>query len=75
MERDNWDDDEFVEVAIPTELVRRVIASISETMMEWENECQINGAEFNALIGTAAVHAAVRFIDTSFGQMEGETIQ
>lgn len=77
MERDDWEfpDSEFVEIAIPTELIRRVIASISDTMLEWEEECQRNGTEFNALIGTAAVHAAVRFIDTSFGQMEGETMQ
>lgn len=76
MEPDNWeDDDEFVEVTVPTELVRRVIAAISDVMMQWESECRDKNEEFNALIGTSAVHMAMRFIDTCMERMPEETVQ
>jgi hypothetical protein len=74
MERDDWEDD-YVEVSVPTELVRRVISGLSDIMMEWEHECRDKGEEFNAMIGTSAIHIAVQFIDRSMQRMAGETIQ
>jgi len=75
MERDDWDGDEFVEVAIPTELVKRVVNAISAVMREWELERREDGEEFNALIGRSAAHLAVRFIDDCMEKIPGETMQ
>lgn len=76
MERDDWEDaDGFVEVSVPTELVKRVVNAISAVMREWEMEQREQGEEFNALIGNSAVHLAVRFIDDCMEKIPGETMQ
>ena len=76
MERDDWDEDcEFVEIAVPTELVRRIIEGLSDIMQEWEAEARDKGDEFNAMIGTSAIHIAVQFMDRCMQRMAGETVQ
>jgi len=76
MERDDWEDDEdFVEVTVPTELVKRVVEAISGVMIQWEKEQRDAGVEFNALIGASAVHMAMQFMDACMERMPNETIQ
>jgi hypothetical protein len=76
MERDDWEDaEEFVEVTVPTELVKRVVEAISGVMIQWEDEQRALGVEFNALIGTSAVHMAMQFIDKCMEGIPGETMQ
>lgn len=76
MERDDWEDaGDFVEVSVPTELVKRVIEAISSVMREWEEEQREEGEEFNAMIGVMASHVAVKFIDSCFERIPGETMQ
>ena len=65
-------DDEYFEVSVPTELVKRLINAISGVMQEWEKE---SGGEFTALIGNAAMHMATDFIDASMEKIRGETVQ
>ena len=76
MERDDWEDaDELGEVTVPTELVKRVVEAISNVMIEWEDEQRAIGVEFNALIGTSAVHMAMQFIDRCMERLPNETMQ
>ncbi len=78
MEDDDWEcegGDEYVEVSVPTELVRRVISGLGDIMQEWERESRLKGEEFNAMIGTSAIHIAVQFMDRCMERMVGETIQ
>lgn len=76
MERDDWEDpDDYVEVSVPTELVKRVVDAISTTMMQWESEQRAEGEEFNALVGMSAVKLALDFIGESMENMRGETVQ
>lgn len=76
MERDDWEDaGEFVEVTVPTELIKRVVEAISEVMIKWEQEQRDAGQEFNALIGASAVHMAMQFIDNCMERMPNETMQ
>ncbi len=76
MERDDWEDaEELVEVTVPTELVKRVVEAISNVMIEWEDEQRAIGVEFNALIGTSAVHMAMQFIDRCMERLPNETMQ
>lgn len=72
---DREDDDEFVEVSIPTALIGRLIHAISDVMIQWEAECKAEGGEFNALIGVSAAHMAVDFIDKCMDRMPNETVQ
>jgi hypothetical protein len=65
-------DDEYVEVSVPTELIKRLINAISEVMQGWEKE---SGGEFTALIGNTALHIATDFIDASMAKIQGETMQ
>jgi len=65
-------DDEYFEVSVPTELVKRLINAISDVMQKWEKE---SDGEFTALIGNAAMHIATDFIDSNMEKMRGETIQ
>lgn len=76
MERDNWEDaEEFVEVTVPTELIKRVVEAISDVMVQWEQEQRDIGVEFNALIGASAVHMAMQFIDRCMERLPNETMQ
>jgi hypothetical protein len=76
MERDDWEDaGDYVEVSVPTELVKRVVSAISITMMDWEKEQRDKGEEFNALIGMSAVKLALDFIGESMENIHGETMQ
>lgn len=76
MERDNWEDaEEFVEVTVPTELIKRVVEAISDVMIQWEQEQRDVGVEFNALIGASAVHMAMQFIDRCMERLPNETMQ
>ena len=76
MERDDWEDDsEFVEVSVPTELVKRVVEAIGGVMMQWQVEQKEKGEEFNALIGASAVHIAMDFMDACMERLPNETIQ
>lgn len=76
MERDDWEDaSEYVEVSVPTELVKRVINGVSDIMKEWEAEATSKDQEFNALIGMAAMRIAFDFIETSMENMSTETMQ
>ena len=76
MERDDWEDnDEFVEVSVPTELVKRVVEAIGGVMMQWQLEQKEKGEEFNALIGASAVHLAMDFMDACMARLPNETIQ
>lgn len=68
-------DDEYVEVSVPTELVKRLINAISDVMQGWEREAISRGQEFNALIGNSAMHIATNFIDASMERIQGETMQ
>lgn len=76
MERDDWEDDcDFVEISVPTELVKRIIEGLSDIMQEWEGEAREKGEEFNVMIGTSAIHIAVQFMDRCMQRMAGETVQ
>ena len=78
MEGDDGEDNEYVEVSVPTELVRRVVDAITDVMVEWEREKTDAGEDFDALIGNAAAHIAVDFLDTltlMISKPEQETIQ
>ena len=76
MERDDWEDaEEFVEISVPTELVKRVVEAISNVMIDWEQEQRDAGIEFNALIGASAVHMAMQFIDRCMERLPNETMQ
>lgn len=76
MERDDWEDDsEFVEISVPTELVKRVVEAIGGVMMQWQVEQKEKGEEFNALIGASAVHIAMDFMDACMERLPNETIQ
>ena len=76
MERDDWEDDsEFVEISVPTELVKRVVEAIGGVMMQWQIEQKEKGEEFNALIGASAVHLAMDFMDACMERLPNETIQ
>lgn len=77
MERDDWygEDGDYVEVSVPTELVKRVISGMSNIMQEWEGEASGRDEEFSALIGVAAMKIALDFIETSLSSLEGRTIQ
>lgn len=76
MERNDWeDDDEFVEVSVPTELVKRVVEAIGGVMMQWQMEQKAKGEEFNALIGASAVRVAMDFMDACMERLPNETIQ
>lgn len=77
MERDDWEheDDDYVEVSVPTELVKRVINGVSDVMKDWEEESRNRGDEFNLLIGMSAMRLAFDFIEKSMMQREGETMQ
>ena len=76
MERDDWEDaSEYVEVSVPTELVKRVINGVSDIMKDWEVEATSQDQEFNALIGMAAMRIAFDFIETSMENMSTETMQ
>lgn len=76
MERDDWaDTEEFVEVSVPTELVKRVVEAIGSVMIQWQAEQKEKGEEFNALIGASAVHLAMDFMDACMARMPNETIQ
>lgn len=77
MERDDWEceGDDYVEISVPTELVKRVVNGVSDVMREWEAEATSRGEEFNLLIGMAAVKLAFDFMDTSVQRLEKETMQ
>lgn len=76
MERDDWKDaGDYVEVSVPTELVKRVINGVSDIMKDWEAEATSKDQEFNALIGMAAMRIAFDFIETSMENMSTETMQ
>jgi hypothetical protein len=72
MESDDWEGDGYVEVSVPTELIKRLINAISGVMQEWEKESK---GEFTALIGNTAMHIAADFIDASMERVQGETMQ
>lgn len=74
MDRD-CGEDEYVEISVPTELVRRVVESITDVMVQWEREQREAGESFSVLIGNAAMHIAVDYLDTIAGAVTGETIQ
>jgi len=52
-----------------------VVEAISNVMIEWEDEQRAIGVEFNALIGTSAVHMAMQFIDRCMERLPNETMQ
>jgi hypothetical protein len=72
MESYDGEGDDYVEVSVPTELVKRLINAISSVMQSWEKESK---DEFNALIGYTAMHIAIDFIDASMEGSNGETLQ
>lgn len=76
MERYDWEDDgDFVEISVPTELVKRVVEAIGGVMMQWQIEQKEKGEEFNALIGASAVRVAMDFMDACMERLPNETIQ
>lgn len=77
MERDDWDGEDcgFVEISVPTELVKRVINGMSDIMQKWEKESADKGDEFTALVGVAAMEIAFDFIKTSLSSLADRTIQ
>lgn len=77
MERDDWEceDDDYVEISVPTELVKRVVNAVSDVMCEWEAEATRKGEDFNLLIGMSAIKLAFDFMDTSVQRLEKETMQ
>jgi len=66
---------EYVEVSVPTELVRRLIDAITDVMQEWQEEAKDRGEVFTALVGNSAMHIATDFIDASIERLHGETMQ
>jgi len=64
MEGHDGEGNEYVEVSVPTQLVMRVVNAIIDVMVEWERERTEAGEDFDALIGNAAAHVAVDFLDT-----------
>ena len=66
---------EYVEVSVPTELVRRLIDAITDVMQEWQEEARDRGEVFTALVGNSAMHIATEFIDASIEKLYGETMQ
>jgi hypothetical protein len=72
MDRDFGEDDEYVEVSVPTELIKRLINAIIEVMQDWEKESK---GEFSPLIGNTALHIATDFIVASMVKIQGETMQ
>jgi hypothetical protein len=68
-------EDEFVEISVPTELVRRVVTAITDVMVEWEQEQREAGEKFSVLTGNAAMHIAMDYLDTIAVVMDGETLQ
>lgn len=68
-------EDEFVEISVPTELVRRVVTAIADVMVEWEREQREAGENFSALTGHAAMHIAMDYLDTIASASDGETLQ
>ena len=75
MEGHDGEDGEYIEISVPTELVRRVINAITSVMIEWEREQREVDVSFSALTGNAAMHIAVDYLDTIAGAVERETIQ
>jgi hypothetical protein len=71
----DFGEDGYIEISVPTELVRRVVTAITDVMVEWEREQREAGEKFTALIGNAAVHIAMDYLDTIASVMDGETIQ
>lgn len=74
MDRD-CGEDEYVEISVPTELVKRVVMAITDVMVQWASEQREAGESFSVLIGNAAMHIAVDYLDTIAGSVPGETIQ
>jgi hypothetical protein len=68
-------EDEFVEISVPTELVRRVVTAITDVMVEWEQEQREAGEKFSVLTGNAAMHIAMDYLDTIASVVDGETLQ
>jgi hypothetical protein len=68
-------DDEYIEISVPTELVRRVVTAITDVMVEWEKEQREAGEKFSVLTGNAAMHIAMDYLDTIASVVDGETIQ
>ena len=71
----DFGEDEYVEISVPTELVRRVVTAITDVMVEWEKEQREAGEKFSVLTGNAAMHIAVDYLDTIAGAVTGETVQ
>jgi hypothetical protein len=71
----DFGEDEYVEVSVPTELVRRVVTAIADVMVEWEQEQREAGENFSVLTGNAAMHIAMDYFDTIASVVDGETIQ
>lgn len=74
MERDSGEDG-YIEVSVPTELVKRLINAISDVLKEWGKEASDRGEMFTALVGNSAMHIATDFIDASMERLQGETLQ
>jgi len=68
-------EDEYVEISVPTELVRRVVDAITSVMIEWEREQREADVSFSALTGNAAMHIAVDYLDTIAVAVATETMQ
>jgi hypothetical protein len=66
---------EYVEISVPTELVRRVISAITDVMIQWEREQREDEGSFSALTGNAAMHIAVDYLDTIAVAAATETMQ
>ena len=66
---------EYVEISVPTELVRRVVNAITTVMIEWEREQREADVSFSALTGNAAMHIAVDYLDTIAVAVATETMQ
>ena len=75
MEGDFGEDLEYIEVSVPTQLVRRLIDAITDVMQEWGEEAKDRGEVFTALVGNSAMHIAIDFIDASIEKLHGETLQ
>ncbi len=68
-------EDGYVEISVPTELVKRVVMAITDVMVQWASEQKDTGGTFSVLTGNAAMHIAVDYLDTIAGEVTGETIQ
>lgn len=71
----DFGEDGYVEISVPTELVKRVVMAITDVMVQWASEQKDAGGTFSVLIGNAAMHIAVDYLDTISEKVTGETMQ